>query len=103
MQIGTLQHFPGLAKLSSVGGNFSLSTSTGPIDFSGLGALETVAGNMVVTANAALDSMNGLDKLSEVGGALTITNNPMLPTAAANAFANRVTVRGAKTISGNHP
>jgi hypothetical protein len=50
-----------------------------------------------------LEDLNAFADLDLISGNLAIVDNPALPTAAAQAFADRVDVGGSVTISGNLP
>jgi hypothetical protein len=97
-QLPGLTSLEGLEQLSSIGGTFTLQSCALVQSFAGLGSLVDVA-NLTVSRNQALNSFAGLDSFQKVGGNLVISMNPALSLAAAQEFADSITVGGATSIN----
>jgi hypothetical protein len=90
-----------LPELVSIGGDMVVSGNSVLPSFAGFDSLATIGGDFRIRDNPGPRSLAGLDALDFVAGDLEIVDNINLPTSQANALANRITVGGAVTISGN--
>ena len=86
----SLVNLEGLTSLTSVRGSLSVARHDDLLSLSGLGRLTSV-GLMYINRNASLASLEGLERLTSAG-LLAIEDNPLLPTAAVEALAERVTI-----------
>jgi len=89
-----------LGALQSTTGDVAIH-ATGLEGLDGWGDLHTIAGSLEIHANEALIDLDGMAALHTVGADLQITDNTALGDAAAQAFADSLTVGGSTTISGN--
>jgi hypothetical protein len=76
----------GLASLTRVTSDFTISNNTTLQNVSALSALTNVGGILSISNNAALTSLAGLSALTAVGGNLDIQSHPALTTVGMTAL-----------------
>ncbi|MBS2015211.1 MAG: hypothetical protein JST00_20145 [Deltaproteobacteria bacterium] len=96
--VEALADFSGLESLRTIEGTLNVFRSPGFVTMKGLENLETVDGDLFIHMNPNLRSITEMRSLRLVTGRLEIFSNGALPIEQARAFAESITVRGAKRI-----
>ena len=92
-----------LPNLTTLIGYLETDNNDSLADISGIAAIDTIGADLVITDNNSLQQISGLGALTTVGGDLNISSNTSLPTATTTTFANRLSIGGTTTITGNAP
>lgn len=72
---GNVSDLSGLTTLTTINGNFNVSSTTVLTSLLGLDNLDTIGGDVNITSNTAFTSLNGFSNLANFSGAITISAN----------------------------
>jgi len=90
----------GFVKLHAIHGDVLIGSNFALTSLHGLEGVRTT-GPLQISSNQALPNLDALAALEVIDGDLIIRDNPLLPQAAAQAFAARVQVSGSVEITAN--